>query len=189
VNFWRCFWYLIKISIAAFLAGRLLPKKWFRADRFPYRSYDFEENGRIYEKLNIRKWQKKLPDMSKIVPFMMPAKEIDFSHLEKIKCMIQETCVAEFIHGMNCITGLYCLELYPGVGGIVIALLYALVFNVPFMLIQRYNRPRLIKLDEKLKKRELHCAKLHNKGDLRVDENADFELQHGRGTQLMCKGD
>lgn len=188
MRFWRCFWYLIEISIAAFFVGRLLPKKWFRADLFPYRAFQFEKNGRIYNKLNIRRWQNKVPDMSRMFLFMMPAKRISVDCVEKIPRMIQETCVAEFIHGMNCIAGLYCLRLYPGIGGIVIALLYAVVFNIPYMLIQRYNRPRLLELGRRLEERNKHCAKLHAKGEIKTDENADPELQYGRGTQLLCKG-
>ena len=189
MRFWRCFWYLIGISIAAFFIGRLLPKKWFRADMFPYRAFGFEKEGRIYDKLNIRKWQNKVPDMSKILPFMMPAKRVSVDCADKMPRMIQETCVAEFIHGMNCIAGLYCLKLYPGIGGIIIVLLYALVFNIPYMLIQRYNRPRLIELGKRLAERERHRARLYVKGEIKTNENADPELQYGRGTQLLCKSD
>ena len=38
------------------------------------------------------------------------------------------------------------LFIWPGVGGIVAALVYIFVGNLPFVIIQRYNRPRLQKL-------------------------------------------
>ena len=188
MRFWSCFWYLIWISIAAFFIGRLLPKKWFCADMFPWKVWNFEKSGRIYEKLRIRKWMNKVPDMSRILPFMMPAKKIEFGKLDKMDVMIRETCVAEFIHGMNCILGLRCLKLYPGMGGIVIAFLYAFVFNIPYMLIQRYNRPRLIELSNRLKIRELQRAKHYDKREVEINENSDSELQHGRGSQFVCQG-
>lgn len=189
MKFWNCFWYLIIVSILAFFVGRILPKKWFRADLFPYRTYKLEKEGRIYDKLNIRKWQNKVPDMSKVFPKMMPPKKITADCYERMPRMIQETCVAEFIHGMNCVAGLYCLKLYPGLGGIIIVLLYTFLFNLPYMLIQRYNRPRLIALSKRLKERARHLATFGAKGELQTNGDVDSELQYGRGTQLLCKGD
>lgn len=149
MGFWKCFWYLIITGIISFFVGRLLPKKWFRPDLFPYRSYKFEQEGRIYDKLNIRKWQNKVPDMSRILPKWMPAKNLSGNYRERLPRMLQETCVAELIHSLLCITGLYCIKLWPGFGGVVIVMLYIVFFNLPFIIIQRYNRPRLIKLTQR----------------------------------------
>lgn len=150
MGFWKCFWYLIITGIISFFVGRLLPKKWFRPDLFPYRSYKFEQEGRIYDKLNIRKWQSKVPDMSRILPKWMPAKNLSGNYRERLPRMLQETCVAELIHSLLCITGLYCIKLWPGFVGVVIVMLYIVFFNLPFIIIQRYNRPRLIKLTQRI---------------------------------------
>ena len=53
--------------------------------------------------------------------------------------------MAECIHLLLPLAGLYCLRLWPGAGGVIVALLYFLG-NLPFVLIQRYNRPRLQRL-------------------------------------------
>ena len=150
MNFWKCFCFLIITGVIAFFAGRILPKKWFRADLFPYRSYKFEQDGRIYDKLHIRKWQNKVPSMSKILPFMMPAKNLSGDYKKRLPRMLQETCVAELIHTLNCFIGLYCLKLYPGAGGVIILILYVVLFNLPFIIIQRYNRPRLLRIAKKI---------------------------------------
>ena len=176
MKFWDCFWYLIIISIAAFFVGRILPKKWFRAELFPYRSYGFEKNGRIYEKLYIRRWINKMLDMSRILPFMMPPKRLTGDCEKRLPRMIQETCVAEFIHGTNCIAGLYCLWLYPGVGGVIIALIYAAVFNLPYMIIQRYTRPQLVRLGCRFEERNKRRAEQYAEKEKKTDENADPEL-------------
>ena len=154
MNFWKCFCFLIITGVIAFFAGRILPKKWFRADLFPYRSYKFEQDGRIYYKLHIRKWQNKVPSMSKILPFMMPAKNLSGDYKKRLPRMLQETCVAELIHTLNCFVGLYCLKLYPGVGGVIILILYITLFNLPFIIIQRYNRPRLMRLAKRVYQNE-----------------------------------
>lgn len=187
MKFWRCFFYLIIISVISFFVGRILPKRWFHADLFPFQSYRFEKGGRIYDKLHIRKWQNKVPDMSKHFALIMPSKSISTDVVEKLPRMIQETCVAEWIHGMNCLMGLYCLRIYPGAGGKLIAVLYAFVFNVPYMLIQRYNRPRLIRLAKCLQEHDKFQVKFHTKGEIEADENADSELQHRGRAQLLCK--
>ena len=61
--------------------------------------------------------------------------------------MIQETCVAELTHVLLSVCGLYALRLWPGAGGVLITAVYILFGNVPFIIIQRYNRPRLQRLE------------------------------------------
>ncbi len=158
-NFGKCFCYLIATGVVAFFIGRLLPKKWFRADFFPYRSYSFEKCGHIYEKLKVRYWQNKVPDMSKILPMWIPAKNLRGDYKKRLPRMLQETCIAEMIHTVLCVTGLYCLKLYPGIGGVIVLVLYVLIFNLPFIIIQRYNRPRLIKImNKQTDKKECHTV-------------------------------
>ena len=71
--------------------------------------------------------------------------------------MIQETCVAELVHGLLCLSGLACLKLWPGMGGAIITLLN-LVVNLAYVAIQRYNRPRLLRLLRNTEKRYTSCA-------------------------------
>ena len=145
MEFWNCFGYCAFIAIAAFFIGRILPKRWFHAEMFPYASYSFEKNGKIYDRLHIRKWMNRLPDMSRVFKKWMPAKKLDGSCREKLPLLIRETCIAEFIHTAEGIAGFYCIWIWPGIGGFVLGLLF-LLGNLPFILIQRYNRPRMMKL-------------------------------------------
>ena len=141
----KCILYLAAIGAASFVIGRLLLKSWLHEDRFPFRPFAFERQGKLYEKLKIKSWQNKLPDMSRLCKHCMPAKKMNADTLWELPLMIKETCVAEFIHLLLPLAGLYCLRLWPGAGGIVVTLLYFLG-NLPFVLIQRYNRPRLQRL-------------------------------------------
>lgn len=139
--------YLAILGCFSFFLGRLLPKRLFKADRFPYRAFTFEREGRIYRKLRIGRWQGKMPDMSRILPGLMPPKRIvhrpDDAELTR---MIQETCVAEFVHFWLSILGLGVIFICPGWQGVLLYALYFLLGNLPFALIQRYNRPRLAHL-------------------------------------------
>lgn len=156
--FWKCVNYLVLTGIISFFVGRIIPKRWFSADVFPYRSFAFEQDGKFYDRFKIRFWQKKVPDMSKILPKLMPAKCISYDYKEQLPRMLQETCVAEFIHTLLCFSGLYCLKLWPGMGGAVVSVIYILVFNLPYIMIQRYNRPRLMRLNNRIKQQTISVS-------------------------------
>lgn len=115
----------------------------------------FEKEGRIYKKININRWQNKIPDMSKILPRFMPKKSLEnfTKKADDVKLLITESCIAECIHGIVCLAGFYCMKIWSGFGGVFISLL-AFAVNLIYIIIQRYNRPRLIKLYERLKRRE-----------------------------------
>ena len=150
----KCTLYCAISGIIGFLFGRLASRWPMNPDKGLFRCYMFENNGAIYENLNIRKWQKRVPDMSRIVPFLMPPKNLSGDYAERLPTMIQETCIAEVTHVVVSILGLRCLKIWPGMGGIVVTAVFIIVFNVPYILIQRYNRPRLIRLQCKLQKKK-----------------------------------
>lgn len=152
-GFPACVCYLAITGIAAFFFGRILPKSWFHFDRVPYKSFDFEKNGKIYEKFGIRKWKDHLPDMSRILPKLIPSKGLPRAVTpDKMERMLQETCVAEWIHTLLMVLGLGCVFLWKGIGGWAVCILYILG-NLPFNMIQRYNRPKLARIYQKLKGR------------------------------------
>jgi len=141
----KCLVYLAVSGVLGFLLGRVLPYHWLKEESFPYQSFAFEHQGKIYEKIGIRRWQSRIPDMSKLFPRFMPAKKLEGNVPEKLPVMIKETCVAELIHVLLGIAALYCLCLWKGIGGICITVLYE-IGNLPFIIVQRYNRPRMMKL-------------------------------------------
>lgn len=142
----ECLVYFALIGIGSFLAGRILPKSLFHFERVPFRSFPFEENGRIYKKLKVHKWKDKVPDMSRFFPKLMPSKKLPkVVDSARIRRMLEETCVAEWTHGLLCIAGWGCIFIWKGAGGWIISILY-MVANLPFMIIQRYNRPKLVRL-------------------------------------------
>ena len=145
-GFFGCLVYLAVISVIFFLVGRVLPKEKFSFEKFPFRSFAMEREGRIYLKIGIRKWKDGFPDMSKILPAMMPSKKLPKAVTsEQIELMIQETCIAEWIHGLLGVLGFGCVLFWKKAGGWLISILY-LLGNLPYIAIQRYNRPKLVNL-------------------------------------------
>lgn len=139
------FIYLAGMSILGFIAGRIFPHGWLDESKFPFRSFSFEKNGKIYEKIGIRKWQNRIPDMSKVFPALMPTKKLDGNLAQKLPVMIKETCIAELTHVFLGIVGLVCPFQWKWPGVWLLTCFYV-VGNVPFILVQRYNRPRQMHL-------------------------------------------
>ncbi|MBQ4110297.1 MAG: glycosyl-4,4'-diaponeurosporenoate acyltransferase [Clostridia bacterium] len=148
MEFIKCLIYLGCMGFLFFLVGRTLPRRWFQEDCFPYKSYKFEKDGKIYIKTGVRKWKNKLPDMSRIFPSIIPAKRINGDFSGKASLLVEETRIAEQIHYLLILAGFLCIKIWKGFGGIVVSVLFA-IGNIPFIMIQRYNRPKLIRIMEK----------------------------------------
>ena len=131
-----------------FVIGELLPRKNFDYTSFPYRSYKWEKNGDIYRRLHIQKWKDHVPDMSKYVKTMFAKEIVSPRDPKYTHRLILETCVAELIHVILILVSPIFLNYLDGIYGYIGMILYALG-NLPFILIQRYNRPRLIQLMNK----------------------------------------
>lgn len=145
--------YVLALGVASHYIGEALPRKWFHWNRFPYRSWKWEREGRVYDAIRIRAWKDRVPDMSRVMKDMVPKKVGSCPKSADVWILVKETCVAEIIHAALCL-------LAPGVWlfwrNTVGTLLSALVIlcNLPFILIQRYNRPMLVSLAQRLEKRE-----------------------------------
>lgn len=162
MGFLRCCVYYGILAVVSFFIGRLLPKSWFHGDKFPYRCARWE--AKLFRFLRVHEWQDKVPDMSKIVPKLIPAKKLGTDFRAQLPRMIEETCVAEFTHFVLILLGFYALRLWPGTGGAVVTAIYILFGNLPFLIIQRYNRPRLQKLLAAQPRRSRRNQKNNSKG-------------------------
>ena len=124
MGFLRCCVYYGILAVVSFFIGRLLPKSWFHGDKFPYRCASWE--AKLFRFLRVHEWQDKVPDMSKIVPKLIPAKKLGTDFRAQLPRMIEETCVAEFTHFVLILLGFYALRLWPGTGGAVVTAIYIL---------------------------------------------------------------
>lgn len=158
MNFLKSVLYLMTTGVVGFFAGRVIPESWLQPQNRIFKCRPSEKGGKLYERIGIKKWQKKVPDMSRILPFMMPPKNLVGEFQSRLPVMIQETCKAELTHRAMCWVGLPVLWFLPGAGGVIVYALYVVFFNLPYILIQRYNRPRLIRLYEKQSKKERATA-------------------------------
>ena len=96
MGFWKCVIYMAALGVLSFVIGRLLPKSWFHADRFPYKTAAYEP--KIYQALRVKSWQGKVPDISRIFKKIMPEKKMTAETIADVPRMLEETCVAELTH-------------------------------------------------------------------------------------------
>ena len=131
------------IGIAAFFIGESVPRSWYDYRRFPFKCYAWEKNGLIYEQFGVRWLKTHSIDMSRIMPKAFPKQNTmtrDKAHLERL---VQEMCNAELVHWVLAFMSPVFWLLIDGWYGVAITIGYALS-NLGDIMIQRYNRPRII---------------------------------------------
>ncbi|CAM4246944.1 glycosyl-4,4'-diaponeurosporenoate acyltransferase [Jeotgalicoccus halotolerans] len=124
---------------------------------FRLKSYSFENNGVFWSKLfHVRKWKRKVPEGSQIFAGSYNKSELQDKSPAALKSFITEINRAEITHWMI-IFSLPIIFIFNPKWTYLIHGLYALVSNIPFIIIQRYNRPRFERLyTRQLKKYELN---------------------------------
>ena len=133
------------LGISGGIFGELLPRRWFHWDRFPYKTCAWEKNGKIYEKMGIRKWKDRVPDKSRWGGHEYAKTIRGQNDAENATRLLQETCVAELIHWVLMLATPLVFVFAHGPMAVLVVLLYGFS-HIPCIIIQRYNRPRLCAL-------------------------------------------
>ena len=102
--------YTASLGIVSHYVGQALPRRWFHPDRFPYRSFSWEQDGQIYRRLGVQHWKDLVPDMSKVMPDMLPKRVNLRGSAAEAMALVLETCVAEAVHGVLKIGRASCRE-------------------------------------------------------------------------------
>ena len=116
-----------------------------------YQPRKWEKGGRFYsDLLKINKWKDILPQHIEKNGFSK--EHIDNTSIPYLDEFIMETCRAEWNHGVNCMYAAVLLIINNLMTAVIFVLLLLLI-NLPFVLIQRYNRFRLQRLRNLIIKR------------------------------------
>lgn len=140
-------------TLAALICEKL-PVTLFRYDNWLFQTRAFEDNGILYEKVfHIRLWKKYLPDGAAVKKSGYRKKYLrDFSS-ENLNKFLVESCRAELGH-LLAIAPFWVFGLFLPPISLPIMLIYAITINLPCIIAQRYNRPRIVKLLNNIEKRE-----------------------------------
>ncbi len=143
-------------GIFAHIFGVVFPQKLLKFNVFPFKEFRFEAGGSFYNRFHISKWMSKVPDMSNIIPYMFKKKLNKNLTSEHILRYISETCLAELVHLLLILASPVLLFSVSRKRRLLFVLIYVLC-NIPFIMIQRYNRPKLVRLYHRQIKRENAC--------------------------------
>lgn len=139
------------VGVAAFFLGEKIPRSWFNPEKFPFKSFKWENEGRIYEKIGIQHWKNRTPDMSKYIGRAFAKQGNLFRDPNHLRKLVAETCSAEAVHWvLICISPLFLILMEEG--GALAMVLYVLG-NLVSLVIQRYNRPRIMKIIQRIEKK------------------------------------
>ena len=141
------------VGIISNIVGVLTNRDRIEPRRFPFGPFNWERGGRIYDRMRVSRWKTKVPDMSKILPYLYKKKISGRPNPEHIMMLIKETCIAEAVHSGMIIVSPLIYVYIGGWWGVAFAAVYA-VGNLPYVIIQRYNRPLLIGLYDRLVARQ-----------------------------------
>lgn len=150
MKFLMCALYIAVLGILAHFIGEALPRARFHPDVFPFRSFSWEKDGRIYRKIGVQKWKDHVPDVSRHAKGMVEKKLGGEASSEKVRTLVLETCVAEAVHWCLILLAPGICIIWPSPMGTLFFAADVLLLNLPFIVIQRYNRPKLERLYSKL---------------------------------------
>lgn len=145
---------LFILSLANTIASICLPITFFHYDGWLYRERRWERSGEFYQSsLKVKRWKNVLPELSDFLRFLFPKKRIRTHTPQYIYRFVLETCRAELAHWCIIFSSLlFFLWTTPGMSLLMIAI--TIIINMPYIVIQRFNRPRLLKI--------LFAGRIHN---------------------------
>ncbi len=131
-----------------------IPDRFFSPGRFYFRSYGWEKGGEIYNRIfAVKRWKFLLPDGASIVKGGYKKKNITDFSIQNLRKFCVESCRAELLHVLV-FAFFWIFGYFVPPNALFYMFLYALVTNLPCVLVQRYNRPRVLALVSKRENRQ-----------------------------------
>jgi glycosyl-4,4'-diaponeurosporenoate acyltransferase len=129
--------------MGSFIANRL-PMSFFSGNNRIFKARKWEMDGRFYQKyFNIKAWKEYIPDSSFLYKNIYAKKRLsDFSN-DNLNLFLIESRRAELVHLLG-IFPFWIWITFSRLEVMLWMLLYALVVNIPCIMLQRYNRPRIV---------------------------------------------
>ena len=110
---------------------------WFREKRL---------ESKLYKLMHVRKWKKYLPTYD--------LNTFDTSQ-KNVQEIVEATCQAEIVHEVIMVFSLLPIVTIPFLGGaaaMIITSILAMLFDSLFVILQRYNRPKMVRVMKRFNK-------------------------------------
>ena len=135
-------WPVIHISIG-YLSQRI-PDRVLDHSLWLFRTRLWERHGAIYEEIfRVRKWKSLIPSGGTVFRGGFSLKRLVSHDQEYLRKWVLESCRAEVTHWI-CLPTVLLFFLWNPLLGDILNTIYVVVANVPCIIVQRYNRPRLL---------------------------------------------
>ncbi|SOC42825.1 glycosyl-4,4'-diaponeurosporenoate acyltransferase [Salinicoccus kekensis] len=137
-------WFFFHMAISVLCLK--LPPGAFQNNAFWSRIYSWEKSGALWDQLfRVKSWKGRLIDGASLFKRGYQKKALHGTNREDIETFAMETERAELTHWLSILPApLFFLWNPPLAGWLMIV--YALAFNLPFIITQRYNRGRIKKM-------------------------------------------
>lgn len=121
-----------RINIAWFIRK----EKWFR-------QFSWEEQGMFWQRfVKVKYWKGFIPDGTLFIRNGYNKRVLQGRDSTSLSLFLLESRRAEFVHWLMIVPGFFFF-LWNPLWAAWLNVLYAVLFNAPLIIIQRYNRPRL----------------------------------------------
>ncbi|MEB6230926.1 glycosyl-4,4'-diaponeurosporenoate acyltransferase CrtO family protein [Staphylococcus xylosus] len=126
----------------------------FKKDNIYFRSWNFEKEGQLWQKLvKVQYWKNQLPDGQRTNSNIVSKAAFDKSrNKHEVSQFILETRRAELVHLFSILLVIVFLNSSKSIK--IIILIYVIVANVPCIIVQRYNRHKLVLIYSKMLNRK-----------------------------------
>lgn len=146
-DFWTiflCFLFWPVVQVGAVLLCLIIPDRYFSPVSSFYKTYRIEKQGKIYSRVfKVHLWKKYLPDGGSLFKGKIGKKSLhDFSE-KNLRKFLVESCRGELTHWLA-IFPFWLSGLFAPAYVVWIMFAYAVAVNLPCIITQRYNRPRIL---------------------------------------------
>lgn len=131
-------------AVIATLISTRLPERFYYFRNWIFRERGWEKHGEFYQRVfRVKRWKDRLPEISDFIKSTFPKKSVKEFSSEYVEKFLLESCRAEFAHWCIIFSTLIFL-FFGGLESFASMLAVSVLLNTPFIIIQRYNRPRII---------------------------------------------
>ncbi|WP_153730983.1 glycosyl-4,4'-diaponeurosporenoate acyltransferase CrtO family protein [Sporosarcina obsidiansis] len=137
-------WMVLHITIS--VVAQQVPINWFVRNERWFKSFSWEQEGRIWQRLfRVKKWKGYIPDGTLFIRSGYNKKQLHGMNSASLTDFLLESRRAEFVHWLMILPSILFFFWNP-VWAAWLNVAYAVLFNVPLIVVQRFNRPRLERL-------------------------------------------
>lgn len=144
-------WIVFHLS-TGYLSSKI-PLNWLNPNHWLFQTFKWEKEGLIYDRLfRVKSWKKYIPNGSAVYKGAFSIKNLKNFDVSYLKRWLKESVRAELCHWLMIIPGfLFFFWNNVAVGWLMVA--YAFLNNLVPIVMQRFNRPRMRKLLNKMEDR------------------------------------